>query len=182
MPFLPTPIPGLIIFEPQVWKDDRGYFYESYNYNTFKDAGIPSVFVQDNESKSTYGVLRGLHYQVGASAQAKLVRVSEGEVLDVAVDIREGSPTYGQHFRILLNEVNKKQMFIPRGFAHGFLVLSDTAVFCYKCDNFYSKAGEGGISFDDPNLGIDWQLDKAELILSEKDSLLPRLGNHRKFI
>jgi dTDP-4-dehydrorhamnose 3,5-epimerase len=181
MPFKPTPLPDLMIFEPQVWKDDRGYFYESYNYNTFKDAGISAVFVQDNESKSTYGVLRGLHYQVGAFAQAKLVRVSEGEVLDVAVDIREGSPTYGQHFSILLNATNKKQMFIPRGFAHGFLVLSDTAVFCYKCDNFYSKADEGGISFDDPALDIDWQLDKTELVLSEKDTVHPRFGNHRKF-
>jgi dTDP-4-dehydrorhamnose 3,5-epimerase len=170
-----------MIFEPQVWKDDRGYFYESYNYNTFKNAGIPAIFVQDNESKSTYGVLRGLHYQIGVFAQAKLVRVSEGEVLDVAVDIREGSTTYGQYFSIVLSAENKKQMFIPRGFAHGFLVLSDTAVFCYKCDNFYSKADEGGIPFDDPALGIDWQLDKAALILSEKDKEHPRFGEHLKF-
>ncbi len=181
MPFLPTPIEGLQIFEPKVWKDDRGYFYESYNYKTFNDAGISSVFVQDNESKSTYGVLRGLHYQLGEFAQAKLVRVAEGEVLDVVVDIREGSPTYGQSFSIILNAENKKQLFIPRGFAHGFLVLSDTAVFCYKCDNFYSKESEGGIHFNEPAFDIDWKIPAKDMILSDKDKLNPTFGEHKKF-
>lgn len=181
MPFIAPPLEGLMIFEPKVWKDERGYFYESYNYNTFKEAGIPTTFVQDNESKSSYGVLRGLHYQLGEYAQAKLVRVAEGSVLDVVVDIREGSSTYGQSFTILLSAENKKQLFIPRGFAHGFVVLSDTAVFCYKCDNFYSKEHEGGVRFDDPAFDIDWQIPTAEMILSEKDQLNPAFGTHKKF-
>ncbi|MFK7808885.1 MAG: dTDP-4-dehydrorhamnose 3,5-epimerase [Saprospiraceae bacterium] len=182
MPSHTTDIAGLIVFEPKIWKDDRGYFYESYNQNTFEEAGIKANFVQDNESKSTYGVLRGLHYQLGEFAQAKLVRVAEGEVLDVAVDIREGSPTYGQSFSIVLNAENKKQLFIPRGFAHGFLVLSETAVFCYKCDNFYSKENEGGLRFNDPALNIDWQIDPSKMILSEKDKVNPMFGAHLKFV
>ena len=177
--FTETPIPDLIIFDPKVWKDDRGYFFESYNRARFVEAGIENVFVQDNESKSTYGVLRGLHYQVGEFAQAKLVRVLEGEVLDVAVDIREGSPTYGKHFSLILSGENKRQLFIPRGFAHGFVVLSETAVFTYKCDNLYSKEHEGGIRFDDPQLNIDWQVDPAKAILSEKDLVNPVFGSHR---
>ena len=179
MPFHNTPIAGLQVFEPKIWEDDRGYFYESYNQQTFQEAGITAHFIQDNESKSTYGVLRGLHYQVGEFAQAKLVRVAEGEVLDVVVDIREGSPTYGQSFSIILNAENKKQLFIPRGFAHGFLVLSDTAVFCYKCDNFYAKEQEGGIRFNDPALNIDWRIDPEEMILSEKDRVNPMFGEHK---
>ncbi|MEM1320148.1 MAG: dTDP-4-dehydrorhamnose 3,5-epimerase [Bacteroidota bacterium] len=180
MPFTETGIPGLIVFEPRVFEDDRGYFYESYNQQTFQQAGITAEFVQDNQSQSTFGVLRGLHYQTGELAQAKLVRVLQGEVLDVAVDIREGSTTYGQHFSIRLSDQNHKQLFIPRGFAHGFVVLSPTALFAYKCDNFYSKAHEGGIVYNDPQLKIDWELDKAQLVLSEKDLLHPQFGTHRQ--
>ncbi|MEM9920467.1 MAG: dTDP-4-dehydrorhamnose 3,5-epimerase [Bacteroidota bacterium] len=179
MPFHPTPIPDLQIFEPKVWGDDRGYFYESYNARTFQEAGIHNEFVQDNQSKSSYGVLRGLHYQLPPFAQAKLVRVLEGEVLDVAVDIREASPTYGQHFSIRLSAENNRQLFIPRGFAHGFVVLSPTAVFAYKCDNFYSKEHDAGIRFDDPQLGIDWEIDLAEVVLSDKDRAQPLLGQHK---
>lgn len=181
MPFFETPIPDLMIFEPKVWEDDRGYFFESFNARAFEEAGIHAPFVQDNEAKSTYGVLRGLHYQVEPMAQAKLVRVVEGEVLDVVVDIREGSPTYGQSYSIRLSAANKKQLFVPRGFAHGYAVLSSTAIFCYKCDNFYSKEHEGGIRFDDPQLEIDWQLPPEDVILSEKDNQQPLLGRHRKF-
>jgi dTDP-4-dehydrorhamnose 3,5-epimerase len=179
--FTETGIEGLIIFEPKVWGDDRGYFFESYNYDVFRKAGINSIFVQDNQSRSTRGVLRGLHYQRGAYAQAKLVRCIEGEVLDVVVDIREGSPTYGQSMSILLSAENKKQLYIPRGFAHGFLVLSETAEFFYKCDNFYSKESEGGVLFNDPALNIDWQFDLSLAILSEKDKVNPTFGNHLKF-
>ena len=179
--FTETEIEGLIIFEPKIWGDDRGYFYESYNYDVFRKAGINSIFVQDNQSRSTRGVLRGLHYQRGAYAQAKLVRCIEGEVIDVVVDIREGSPTYGQSMSILLSAENKKQLYIPRGFAHGFLVLSETAEFFYKCDNFYSKESEGGVLFNDPALNIDWQFDLSQAILSEKDKVNPTFGNHLKF-
>ena len=136
---------------PKIWGDDRGYFFESYNYDVFRQAGINSVFVQDNQSRSSRGVLRGLHYQVGAYAQAKLVRCMDGEVLDIAVDIREGSPTYGQSFSLILSAENKKQLYIPRGFAHGFLVLSETAEFFYKCDNFYSKSERRRNSFQRPS-------------------------------
>ncbi len=179
--FTETGIEGLFIFEPKVWGDDRGYFFESYNYDVFRKAGINSIFVQDNQSRSTRGVLRGLHYQRGAYAQAKLVRCIEGEVIDVVVDIREGSPTYGQSMSILLSAENKKQLYIPRGFAHGFLVLSETAEFFYKCDNFYSKESEGGVLFNDPALNIDWQFDLSQAILSEKDKVNPTFGNHLKF-
>ena len=181
MPFLDTPIEGLKIFEPQVWKDDRGYFYEAFNQQLFEKAGITAPFVQDNQARSTRGVLRGLHYQVGEFAQAKLVRVIEGEVLDVVVDIRPGSKTHGQWFSLRLSAQNKRQLFVPRGFAHGYLVLSPTAEFFYKCDNFYSKAHEGGIIFNDAQLDIDWELDPGELVLSEKDKVLPRFGAHRTF-
>jgi dTDP-4-dehydrorhamnose 3,5-epimerase len=179
--FNETGIEGLIIFEPKIWGDDRGYFYESYNYDVFRQAGINSIFVQDNQSRSTRGVLRGLHYQRGAYAQAKLVRCIEGEVLDVVVDIRESSPTYGQSFSLVLSAENKKQLFIPRGFAHGFLVLSETAEFFYKCDNFYSKSSEGGLLYNDPALNIDWQMDISQVLLSDKDKVNPTLGNHLKF-
>ena len=179
MPFHLTPIPGLIIFEPRVWADDRGYFYESYNQRVFHEAGVTADFVQDNQARSTFGVLRGLHYQVGAAAQAKLVRAIEGEVLDVAVDLRPGSATFGQWFSIRLSAENKLQLFVPRGFAHGYAVLSETAEFAYKCDNFYSKSHEGGLIFNDPNLKIDWEIDLKDAILSEKDAILPRFGEHR---
>ena len=178
MPFIKTEFPGLVVFEPQVWGDDRGYFYESYNKNSFAAAGIDNVFVQDNQARSSYGVLRGLHYQLGEYAQAKLVRVVEGSVLDVVVDLREGSPTYGKYYSIELSAANKLQLFVPRGFAHGYVVLSEKAEFFYKCDNFYNKASEGGINYKDPKLNIDWQIDLKDAVLSEKDIILPNLGEH----
>lgn len=171
-----TEIPGLIILEPKVFADARGYFFESYNEKAFEQAGIANKFVQDNQSKSTYGVLRGLHFQHDPLSQAKLVRVLEGKVLDVAVDLRKGSPTYMKWHGEILTAESKRQMFIPRGFAHGFLVLSETAEFFYKCDNFYSREHDGGIRFDDPALNIDWQLNKSNLVISEKDANLPLLS------
>lgn len=179
MPFVKTDIEDLFIFEPQVWKDERGYFYESFNENTFKAAGIDSQFVQDNQAKSTFGVLRGLHYQTGAHAQAKLVRVISGEVLDVVVDLRPDSKTYGRSFSIILSAENKKQLFVPRGFAHGYVVLSESAEFFYKCDNFYNKEAESGLIYNDDQLGIDWQLASEDIILSEKDKVQPTFGNHK---
>lgn len=170
-----TTIPEVILFKPRVFEDNRGYFFESYNQNALKEIGITCQFVQDNQSKSSRGVLRGLHYQNGSHAQAKLVRVLEGEVLDIAVDIRKGSPTYGQYFSALLSADNGLQMFIPRGFAHGFVVLSQTASFFYKCDNFYNKESEGGILWNDTSINIDWQIPMAEILLSAKDELLPSL-------
>lgn len=181
MPFHPTPIPDLIVFEPQVWPDERGYFYESYNRRTWEAAGLPVDFVQDNQARSTRGVLRGLHYQTGEMAQAKLVRVVEGEVLDVVVDLREPSETYGQWYGVRLSAENKRQLFVPRGFAHGYIVLSETAEFVYKCDNYYSKAHEGGLRFDDPALSIDWAFDLNQVLVSEKDLALPYFGQHRRF-
>jgi len=181
MPFLETPIENLTIFEPKVFEDDRGYFYESYNWKTFQKGGIITNFVQDNQSYSKYGVLRGLHYQVAPFAQAKLVRVLEGEVLDVVVDLRESSQTYGQWHSVRLSAENRRQLFIPRGFAHGFLVLSEAATFFYKCDNYYSKAHEGGIAYNDPTLAIDWEISDEALLISEKDAQLPAFGEHRKF-
>jgi dTDP-4-dehydrorhamnose 3,5-epimerase len=178
MPFIQTPIPGLIVFEPNVLRDDRGYFFESYNKRIWEEAGVHADFVQDNQARSVRGVLRGLHYQTGDMAQAKLVRVVEGEVLDVVVDIRNGSATYGQWYAIRLSAENKRQMFVPRGFAHGYLVLSETAEFFYKCDNFYSKLHEGGIRYDDPGLAIDWSFDLATVVVSEKDMALPVFGMH----
>ena len=180
MPFQETGIADLLIFEPKVWGDHRGYFFEAFNEQTFAAAGISRPFVQDNQARSTKGVLRGLHYQTGVYAQAKLVRVLEGSVLDVVVDLRSDSPTYGQHFSILLSAENKKQLYVPRGFAHAYLVLSETAEFFYKCDNLYSKSHEGGILYNDPQLNIDWVLPKDTLILSEKDLLLPEFGKHLK--
>ena len=179
MPFVKTDIEDLFIFEPQVWNDERGYFYESFNENTFKAAGIDSQFVQDNQAKSTFGVLRGLHYQTGAHAQAKLVRVISGEVLDVVVDLRPDSKTYGRSFSIILSAENKKQLFVPRGFAHGYVVLSESAEFFYKCDNFYNKEAESGLIYNDDQLGIDWQLASEDIILSEKDKVQPTFGNHK---
>jgi dTDP-4-dehydrorhamnose 3,5-epimerase len=175
MPFTDTGFPGLKIFEPQTYGDHRGYFLESFNENTFKEAGIEARFVQDNESRSQYGVVRGLHYQLNPYSQAKLVRVISGKVLDVVVDIRKGSPTYGQKFEMLLSGENKKQLFIPRGFAHGFSVLEDQTIFSYKCDNFYNKESEGGILFTDPTLSIDWQVPADLMLISDKDRLNPLL-------
>ena len=179
MPFLKTAIEGLLVFEPQVWEDERGYFFESYNSNTFQAAGLQLDFVQDNQARSTYGVLRGLHYQAGAYAQAKLVRVLEGEVLDIVVDLRPDSKTYGELYSIILSASNQKQLLVPRGFAHGYAVLSPTATFFYKCDNFYNKTSEGGILYSDPTLNIDGHLPKEDIILSEKDQVLPTFGNHK---
>jgi dTDP-4-dehydrorhamnose 3,5-epimerase len=173
MPFIETGLPGLKIFEPKVFADSRGYFFEVFNEQLFHDAGINVKFVQDNESKSQRGVLRGLHYQLNPAAQAKLVRVVEGEVLDVVVDIRKGSPTFGKSYSLLLSGENKKQLFIPRGFAHGFSVLSESVIFQYKCDNFYSKESEGGILYNDPALNIDWQIDLSAAVVSDKDKTLP---------
>lgn len=169
MPFIDTDFPGLKIFDPAVYSDSRGYFVETFNENTFKAAGIDVRFVQDNESKSQYGVVRGLHYQLDPHAQAKLVRVIYGEVLDVVVDIRRGSPTYGQKYEVLLSGDNKRQLFIPRGFAHGFSVLRDDTVFSYKCDNFYNKASEGGVLLSDPDLAIDWRVPADKMVISDKD-------------
>lgn len=178
MNFISTKLEGCYIIEPKIFNDERGYFMESFNEKTFAEGTGQQVhFVQDNQSYSTKGVLRGLHYQTGAHAQAKLVRVLTGEVLDIAVDIRPGSRTFGQHVSVLLSGKNQKQFFVPKGFAHGFLVMSDTAVFFYKCDNFYNKESEGGIIYNDPVLKIDWQFAENELIISEKDTILPTLEN-----
>lgn len=178
MPIIETPIADLVLFEPAVFADERGYFFESYNQKTWENAGFSPQFVQDNQARSVKGVLRGLHYQTGDSAQAKLVRVLEGEVLDVVVDLRRDSKTYGRWYSTRLSAENKRQMLVPRGFAHGYLVLSDTAEFFYKCDNYYSKAHEGGIRFDDPTLNIDWEFDLNQVIVSEKDLILPAFGYH----
>ncbi|HMV24484.1 MAG TPA: dTDP-4-dehydrorhamnose 3,5-epimerase [Saprospiraceae bacterium] len=181
MPLIKTDFDGLLIFEPKVIEDDRGYFYESYNRRMYEDEGYQYDWVQDNQAFSSRGVVRGLHYQTGDMAQAKLVRVIEGEVLDVVVDIRPGSPTYGKSYSIILNAENKKQLLVPRGFAHGYAVLSDTAIFFYKCDNYYSKEHEGGILFNDPQLKIDWLLTESEIQLSEKDKVQPVFNKHRPF-
>ena len=173
-----TKLKGCFIIEPKVFKDSRGYFFESFNQNKFNTLiGQEINFVQDNESFSSKGVLRGLHFQTGDYAQAKLVRVVKGTVLDVVVDMRKESPTFSKHFSIELSEDNKTQLFVPRGFAHGFIVLSETAIFSYKCDNFYDKASEQGLRYDDPSLGIDWKLPANEFIISEKDLVLPTLSN-----
>lgn len=178
MAYTPTKINDVILIEPNVFADDRGYFFESFNQEKFQQAtGISVNFVQDNESKSTRGVLRGLHYQLPPHAQAKLVRVVHGEVLDIAVDIRKNSPTYGQYVACLLSQENKKQLFIPRGFAHGFVVLSPEAVFQYKCDNYYNKPSEGGIIYNDKTINIDWQIETDLVQLSDKDKILPTLEN-----
>lgn len=183
MNFIETKLKGAFVIEPKVFEDHRGYFFECYNTKTFNEqTGSEVKFVQDNESFSGYGTLRGLHFQALEHGQAKLVRVVKGEVLDVAIDLREDSPTYGQHISEVLSEKNKKQLFIPRGFGHGFVVLSKTAIFSYKVDNFYNKESEGGIIYNDPKLNIDWGIDEKEIILSEKDGILPAFGNHRKAI
>ena len=176
MKIVPTNLLDCIIIDPLIFKDHRGYFLESFNQKTFDQLlGQEVCFVQDNESLSTRGVLRGLHYQEGAFSQAKLVRVVLGEVLDVVVDIRPDSPTYLQHETIKLSAENKRQLFVPKGFAHGFVVLSETAIFSYKCDNFYNKASERGIIYNDSSLQIDWQLPHEDLIISDRDLALPKL-------
>lgn len=176
MKFTPQNIPEVILIEPDVHGDARGYFFESFHREQFERAtGYLVHFCQDNESKSSHGVLRGLHYQLPPFAQSKLVRVIEGEVLDVAVDIRQGSPTFGQHVKAILSSENKHQLFIPRGFAHGFVVLSESAIFSYKVDNFYSPEYDRGLAFNDPELGIDWILSDQQLNLSVKDQRQPKL-------
>lgn len=175
MNIIQTAIEGVVILEPRLFRDPRGYFFESFSRRDFEAAVGPVHFVQDNESQSTYGVLRGLHFQCPPHAQSKLVRCVRGAVLDVAVDIRRGSPTYGQHVAVELTEDNHRQLFIPRGFAHGFAVLSPEAVFQYKCDNYYAPQSDGGLSIQDTSLGIDWRIPAAEAILSEKDTRHPIL-------
>ena len=172
-----TAIPGVVMIEPRVFGDSRGYFFETWSERDFNEAVRPVRWVQDNESKSSYGVLRGLHFQKGHHSQSKLVRVVSGRVLDVAVDIRRGSPWFGQHVACELSGDNKRQFFIPRGFAHGFAVLSREAVFQYKCDNFYEPASEGAIAWNDPELGIDWGVPAADVLLSEKDKHHPLLAD-----
>lgn len=176
MNIIKTPIEGLLIIEPRVFTDQRGYFVETYNEKRYFDAGITAQFVQDNQSCSTYGVVRGLHFQRPPYSQAKLVCCTRGRVLDVAVDLRKDSPTYGQWFSVELNEDNHRQFFIPKGFAHGFSVLSETAIFTYKCDDFYHPEADGGILLSDPALHIDWQIPEEQWIISEKDTKHPLLA------
>ena len=181
MNFISTKLEGCFVIEPKIIQDSRGYFMETFNENVFQnEIGKKIVFVQDNQSFSSKGVLRGFHYQTGDHAQAKLVRVLQGEVLDVAVDIRPNSSTHGHYVSILLSGENQTQFFIPRGFAHAFLVLSETATFFYKCDNFYNKESEGGIIYNDPALNIDWQFPIHDMIISEKDQNLPAFENAKK--
>ncbi|MGC4102032.1 dTDP-4-dehydrorhamnose 3,5-epimerase [Ferruginibacter sp.] len=178
MPFLKTDFPGLMVFEPRVFEDSRGYFFESYNQSVFNSEGINIQFVQDNQALSSFGVIRGLHYQLAPHAQTKLVRVLSGSILDVVVDIRKGSPSYGKVFSVELSAANKKQLFIPKGFAHGYSVLSETAEVFYKCDTFYHKESEGGIMYNDPALAINWQVPADKAIISEKDLKHPALKDH----
>ena len=175
MNFIKTDIDGVIIIEPKVFEDNRGYFFENYNEAEFVKNGIEAHFVQDNQSKSKYGVVRGLHCQLGKHAQAKLVRVLKGKVLDVAVDGRKNSPTFGKYVAVELSEENKRQLFIPRGFLHGFSVLSEEAVFAYKCDNLYCKEAEFGIRYDDEDIGVDWKIPHDKIITSEKDRIANKL-------
>lgn len=175
MEVIKTNLEGVVILETRVFGDERGYFFESFSEREFVEKVCNTRFVQDNESKSRYGVLRGLHYQLPPYAQSKLVRVVKGAVLDVAVDIRKGSPTFGKHVAVELSEENKKQLFIPRGFAHGFVVLTEEVIFQYKCDNFYAPQQEGSIAWNDPVLGIDWRVSPDQILLSEKDKCHPQL-------
>lgn len=181
MEFKETAIQGVYIIEPLVFNDSRGYFFEAWKKQEFEDKIGPVCFIQDNESKSSYGVLRGLHYQKGEFSQAKLVRVIKGRVLDVAVDLRRQSPTFGQHVMVELSDENKRQFFIPRSFAHGFLVLSDEAIFTYKVDNVYAPQAEAGIRWNDPALGIEWPIDSNEVLTSEKDLKQPLLRDAEVF-
>ena len=178
MEVIKTAIDGVLILEPRIFKDARGYFFESFSSREFEEKVCKTTFVQDNESFSGYGVVRGLHFQKPPFTQSKIVRVIKGSVLDVAVDIRKGSPTFGQHVAVELTGENHRQVFIPRGFAHGFAVLSDEVLFQYKCDNFYAPQSEGGIAWNDPDLNIDWRIPKDKIILSEKDKIHPILKEH----
>ncbi len=179
MPFIQTPISDLLVFEPKIHEDSRGYFFESFNLQTFRAEGIDISFVQDNQSSSKYGVIRGLHYQLNPSAQVKLIRVLSGRILDVVVDIRKGSPTFGKSFSVELTAENKKQLFVPAGLAHGFSVLSEEAEVLYKCDSFYNKDSEAGILYNDPSLNIDWKIPAEKEIVSEKDKGLPLFAECR---
>ena len=177
MEVIKTDIEGVVIIEPKIFGDARGHFYESFNAAEFESkTGVKTTFVQDNQSKSSYGVLRGLHFQKPPYAQSKLVRVVQGCVVDVAVDIRKGSPTFGKYVAVELSDENHRQLFIPRGFAHGFIVKSPTAIFQYKCDNLYAPQSEGAIAWDDPEIGIDWGVDTNDILLSEKDKHHPTLA------
>lgn len=176
MNFIKTEFEGLYIIEPKVFADDRGYFYESYSQQAMLAQGLDYQFIQDNQSKSSYGTIRGLHFQKGEHAQAKLVRTIDGCVLDVVVDLRKNSPTFGRHFSVELSAENNRQLLVPRGFAHGFSVLSETAIFAYKCDNSYNKASEGGLLYSDPALAIDWKVSIEDALLSDKDRILPTLN------
>jgi len=175
MNIIKTAFPGLLILEPRVFGDSRGYFFESYNEKVLADAGINTVFKQDNQSFSKYGVIRGLHFQLNPHSQTKLIRVLEGTVYDVALDLRKGSPTFGKWFGIELSAENKQQLYIPHGFAHGFSVLSEQTTILYKCDDFYNPQSEGGVLYNDPALGIDWKIDVKKEIISDKDKFLPTL-------
>lgn len=177
MEVIKTEIEGVVIIEPCIFNDERGYFYESFSQRKFEEKVCRTVFVQDNQSKSSYGVVRGLHFQKPPYTQSKLVRCIKGTVLDVAVDIRKGSPTFGKHVAVELSEDNHRQFFVPRGFAHGFAVLSEEAVFQYKCDNFYNKESEGSVAWNDPELAIDWRVPADKIILSEKDKLSKNIAN-----
>lgn len=181
MNFIKTEINGIIIVEPKIFKDDRGYFFESYNETEFINNGITNRFVQDNQSKSSYGVIRGLHCQLGEHSQAKLVRVLEGKVLDVAVDVRPNSETFGKHVAVELSSENNRQLYIPRGFLHGFSVLSETAVFAYKCDNLYCKEAEFSVRYDDMDIGIDWKIPAKKIIVSQKDKLAYKLKDLKQY-
>lgn len=181
MEIIKTTIEDVVIIKPRIFEDSRGYFFESFNQNEFEQKVCKTIFVQDNESKSSYGVLRGLHFQKTPYAQSKLVRVLKGAVLDVAVDIRKGSPTFGQHITVELTEENHWQLFIPRGFAHGFSVLSEEVIFQYKCDNFYAPQYEGALAWDDPDLSIDWHIPGDRVLLSDKDKAHPRLKDSDYF-
>ncbi|MFV0627272.1 MAG: dTDP-4-dehydrorhamnose 3,5-epimerase [Alphaproteobacteria bacterium] len=175
MKFIKTEIEGVYIIEPRIFKDDRGYFFESFSDAKFKEAGLDYTFVQDNQAFSAYGTLRGLHFQKGEHAQAKLVRVIEGAVIDVAVDLRPNSSTYGKHVAVELSGENNRQLLIPRGFAHGYSVISKTALFAYKCDNFYCKEAEAGLNFADSELGIDWKISDSDINANERDRNFPLL-------
>ncbi len=177
MPFTPTEFPGLFIYEPKVFNDDRGYFFESYNENAFRENDLTINFVQDNQARSTYGVIRGLHFQKPPFAQTKLVRTLEGNILDVVVDIRKNSPMYGKAFTIELSAENKKQLLVPKGFAHGYAVLSETAEVMYKCDQFYNKQSEGGLVYNDAALAIDWMIPADKAIVAERDLQHPGIEN-----
>ena len=169
MPFIKTGLPDLLVFEPRVFEDSRGYFFESYNEDVFKQGGISVTFRQDNQARSDYGVIRGLHYQLNPYSQTKLIRVLSGTIYDVVLDIRKGSPTYGKTFCIELSAANKKQLLVPQGFAHGYSVLSETSEVFYKCDNFWNKESEGGVLYNDASIGIDWKIPRDKEIVSEKD-------------